>query len=95
MIEERRLRQERLNRPSQARRDVDNVFKRTISSSYRERETKERINLNLPRDVKAGKVGTGKKGNRSFQRRRSLDFGDLYHLQNLPKLAIPEWRTLV
>ena len=29
------------------------------------------------------------------QRRRSLDYGELYTIHNLPKLATPEWRTLV
>ena len=29
------------------------------------------------------------------QRRRSLDYGELYTIHNLPSLATPEWRTLV
>ena len=92
MIEEQRQRRQRVNRTIEARRDIDNILRSTVSSSCREREIKERINLNLPPEMKTG----SKKNNKKLhQRRRSLDFGDLYHLHNLPKLSTPEWRTLV
>merc|ERR1712107_6190 len=47
MIEEQRQRRQRVNRTIEARRDIDNILRSTVSSSCREREIKDRINLNL------------------------------------------------
>ena len=83
--EHKKQQQERLTRQVQARRELDNVFRSTVSSSSRDRETRDRINLCFPSaDIRQ------KQNFRQFNRRRSLDFGDLYHLHNLPKLATPE-----
>ena len=73
-----------------ARRELDSLLKETQASISREKATKERINLNLQLNQNSTCNNF-----KYFQRRRSLDFGDLYHLHNLPKLSTPEWRTLV
>ena len=81
---------ERIQRPVMARRELDSLLKETQASISREKATKEKINLNLQRNQNSTCNNF-----KHFQRRRSLDFGDLYHLHNLPKLSTPEWRTLV
>ena len=84
----RRAHQERLTRPVEARRELGNVLKSTAASASRERGTREKINLLFPHSQDQSKQTL-------MKRRRSLDFGDLAHLDNLPKLATPAWRTLV
>ena len=78
----------------QARRELDTALRSTLASASRERAaaaSREARQLTSPGHGEAGGCNTF----RSFPRRRSLDFGDLYHLHNLPKLSTPEWRTLV
>ena len=85
----KRLQQERVTRPVQARRELDSLLRRTVASDSRERATREKIETLFPRP-------RDQNNKQSFmKRRRSLDFGDLAHLDNLPKLASPAWRTLV
>ena len=85
----RRLEQERVTRPVQARRELDNILRRTVASDSREKATRDKIETLFPRPMDPA-------SKKSFmKRRRSLDFGDLAHLDNLPKLATPAWRTLV
>ena len=85
----RRVEAERVTRGVQARRELDNLLRRTVASDSREKATREKIETLFPRP--------GDQNNKQsfMKRRRSLDFGDLAHLDNLPKLASPAWRTLV
>ena len=65
-----------------------------MASASRERSTREGRQLTSPGH--GGEAGAGGCNTfRGFPRRRSLDYGDLYHLHNLPKLSTPAWRTLV
>ena len=86
----RRAQQERLTRPVETKRELGNVLKSTTASASRERMTREKINLLFPQHQ-----DQPKSQQTLMKRRRSLDFGDLANLDNLPKLATPAWRTLV
>ena len=75
---------------------MDTALRSTLASASRERATaftREQRELTSPGHQEAGSGVC--RTFRSFPRRRSLDYGDLYHLHNLPKLSTPEWRTLV
>ena len=93
--EHKRQQLEKLTRPVLARREIDNIFKGTIASSSREKATKDKIDLLFPPSERSSLERRKSDLCADFTRRRSLDGGDLYHLDNLPKLANPEWRTLV
>ena len=85
----KRLQQERVTRPVQARRELDSLLRSTAASGSRDKATRDKISLLFPQP-------RGQSDKQFFmKRRRSLDFGDLAHLDNLPKLATPAWRTLV
>lgn len=86
----RRAQQERLTRPVEAKRELGNILKSTTASASREKMTRERINLLFPQHQ-----DQSKSQKTLMKRRRSLDFGDLADLDNLPKLSTPAWRTLV
>ena len=93
--EQKRQQLEKLTRPVLARREIDNIFKGTVASTNREKATKEKINLLFPPSQKPP-IERGKSDMcADFIRRRSLDGGDLYHLDNLPRLGSAQWRTLV
>ena len=80
----------------QARRELDSALRSTLASASRDRasaaarEQREEV-MTSPGHREPGACSTF----RNFPRRRSLDYGDLYHLHNLPKLSTPAWRTLV
>ena len=90
--EQKRLQLERLQRPVQARRELDTALRSTLASASRERASRSSARA---RREEGGRGGGARASIKNFPRRRSLDYGDLYHLHNLPKLSTPEWRTLV
>ena len=110
--ERKRREQEKLTRPVVARRELDSVFRNTLSSSSRlvilfapgssinllhgrAAATKEKIDLLFPPPEASRPPLERRRSDCDFSRRRSFDGGDIYHLDNLPKLASPQWRTLV
>ena len=91
-MEERKKQQlERLTRPVLVRRESDSLFKATKSSSEREKQTKEQIDLIFTPNSSSS--DSSEKMSEGSPRRRSV--GDLYTIDNLPRLATPQWRTLV
>ena len=93
--EQKRQQLEKLTRPVLARREIDSIFKGTIASSNREKITKDKIDLLFPPTKQSPLERRKSDMCADYIRRRSLDGGDLYHLENLPKLGSPSWRTLV
>ena len=91
--EERRQQLERLTRPVLARREQDSsVTRPTAATAAR---AKDRISLVFSAGAGPGlQRGKSDLGPRAG-RRRSVDGGDIYHLDNLPRLASPQWRSLV